>query len=99
MFFNPNAKGGALQANLQWTGILSGPCGVHGKGVKGRFCLHLMEGGIVLNKLQFTFLYLFQIYQQDIIARNFIDGYGKKQIYQAGARQWSLIMNISNPKV
>ena len=24
----------------------------------------------------------FQIYQQDIIARNFIDGYGKKQIYQ-----------------
>ena len=23
-----------------------------------------------------------QIYQQDIIARNFIDGYGKKQIYQ-----------------
>ena len=58
-----------------------------------------MEGGIVLNKLQFTFLYLFQIYQQDIIARNFIDGYGKKQIYQAGARQWSLIMKISNPKV
>ena len=32
VFFNPNAKGGALQANLQWTGILSGPCGVHGKG-------------------------------------------------------------------
>ena len=58
-----------------------------------------MEGGIVLNKLQFTFLYLFQIYQQDIIARNFIDGYGKKQIYQAGARQWSLIMKISNPRV
>ena len=24
----------------------------------------------------------FQIYQQDIIARNFIDGFGKKQIYQ-----------------
>ena len=45
-----------------------------------------MEGGIVLNKPQFTFLYLFQIYQQDIIARNFIDGYGKKQIYQAAAR-------------
>ena len=42
-----------------------------------------MEGCIVLNKVQFTFLYLFQIYQQDIIARNFIDGYGKKQIYQA----------------
>ena len=33
VFFNTNAKGGALQANLQWTGILSGPCGVHGKGV------------------------------------------------------------------
>ena len=32
VFFYPNAKGGALQANLQWTGILSGPCGVHGKG-------------------------------------------------------------------
>ena len=45
-----------------------------------------MEGCLVLNKLQFSFLYLFQIYQQDIIARNFIDGYGKKQIYQAGAR-------------
>ena len=23
-----------------------------------------------------------QIYQQDIVARNFVDGYGKKQIYQ-----------------
>ena len=56
-----------------------------------------MEGCIVLNKLQFTFLNLFQIYQQDIIARNFIDGYGKKQIYHAGATQCSFIMKMPNP--
>ena len=40
-----------------------------------------------------------QIYQQDIVARNFVDGYGKKQIYQV---VFSVLINkivLSRPKV